>query len=99
MFTPTAEQEQRGTGATMPVKIRYTKNGSRYADWSKATPLEELELYRQLAPKEGSVLYSPHPKGPRRNTAEANPAASSASSPAPAAPAAGGLAGPPTGKG
>ena len=66
----------------MPVKIRYTKNGTRYADWSKATPLEELELYRQLAPKEGSVRYSPHPKGPRRNTAAANPAASSGSSPA-----------------
>ena len=68
----------------MTVKIRYTKNGTRYADWSKATPLEELELYRQLAPKNGFVMYSPHPKGPRRNTA-ANPAASSGSSPASAA--------------
>ena len=38
----------------MPVKIRYTKNGSPYADWSKATPLEELELYRQLPPRMGS---------------------------------------------
>jgi hypothetical protein len=82
----------------MVVKIRYTKNGTRYADTSKATPLEELELYRQLAPKEGSVRYSPHPKGPRRNTAAANPAASSASSPAPAAPGAS-RADPPSDKG
>ena len=83
----------------MVVKIRYTKNGSPYADWSKATPLEELELYRQLAPKNGSVMYSPHPKGPRRNIAAANPAASSSSSPAaPAAPGAS-SADPPSGKG
>ncbi len=34
----------------MPVKIRYTKNGTRYADWSKATPLEELELYPVSSP-------------------------------------------------
>ena len=83
----------------MPVKIRYTKKGTPYEDWSKATPLEELELYRQLAPKNGSVMYSPHPKGPRRNTAAANPAASSASSPA--APAAAAAASPeaqPSGK-
>jgi hypothetical protein len=69
----------------MPVKIRYTPKGTPYEDWSKATPLEELELYRQLAPKEGSVRYSPHPRGLRANTAEANPAASSGSSPASAA--------------
>ena len=69
----------------MPVKIRYTKNGTPYADWSKATPLEELELYRQLAPKEGSVLYSPHPRSPRSRT---NPAGSSGSSPAAPAPGA-----------
>ena len=74
----------------MVVKIRYTPKGTRYADTSKATPLEELELYRQLAPKEGFVMYSPHPKGPRRNTAEANreAAGSSGSSPASAAAAA-----------
>ena len=64
----------------MPVKIRYTPKGTRYEDWSKATPLEELELYRQLLPKNGFVSYSPHPKGPRANTAGANPAASSGSS-------------------
>lgn len=82
----------------MPVKIRYTPKGTRYADWSNATPLEELELYRQLAPKDGFVNYSPHPKGPRRSTAEANPAvASSASSPAPA-PEAAMKAGQPSGK-
>jgi hypothetical protein len=69
----------------MTVKIRYTKNGTRYADTSKATPLEELELYRQLAPKDGFVNYSPHPRGLRSNTAEANAAASSSSSPASAA--------------
>jgi len=65
MFSPTAEQEQRGTGATMPVKIHYTPKGARYADWSNATPLEELELYRQRsAPKQGFVRYSPHARGP-----------------------------------
>ena len=70
----------------MPVKIRYTKDGARYADYSKATASEELELYRQMAPKEGSVLYRPHPRGLRANTAGANPAGSSGSSPAAAAP-------------
>ena len=59
MFSPTAEQEQRGTGATMPVKIHYTPKGARYANWSNATPLEELELYRQRsAPKRGSCAIA-----------------------------------------
>ena len=82
----------------MVVKIRYTPKGTRYADTSKATPLEELELYRQLAPKNGFVSYSPHPKGPRRNTAAANPAASSSSSPAAPEAAAASPEGQPSGK-
>ena len=84
----------------MPVKIRYTKNGTRYASDEDLTPLEELEAYKAMQPKEGSVIYRPHPRGLRASTAAANPAASSGSSPTAAAahPAAAGRAGPPQGK-
>jgi hypothetical protein len=73
----------------MAVRIRYTRNGTRYADYSKATVLEELELYKQLAPKDGFVRYSPHPRGLRpASTDPSSSAASSGSSQAVAGPAA-----------
>lgn len=69
----------------MPVKIRYTPQGTRYASDEDLTPLEELEAYKAMQPKNGSVLYSPHPRGLRSSTAAANPAASSGSPQAAAA--------------
>jgi hypothetical protein len=76
----------------MVIRIRYTKAGTRYADYSKATASEELELYRRMQPKEGSVVYRPQPRSLRSRAADQ--AASSASSPA-----AEGQAGQPSGKG
>jgi hypothetical protein len=69
----------------MPVKIRYTPQGTRYASDEDLTPLEELEAYKAMQPKNGSVLYRPHPRGLRSSTAAANPAASSGSPQAAAA--------------
>jgi len=84
----------------MVIEIRYTKNGTRYADDRKATSSEMLELYRRMAPKEGSVIYRPQPRSLLRRAANqaANQAASSASS-QDAAAAAEGQAGQPSDKG
>ena len=69
----------------MVIRVRYTRNGTRYADYSKATPLEELELYKQMLPKNGSVIYRPHDVRGLHRTSATNPATSSGSSPASAA--------------
>lgn len=64
----------------MPVKIRYTPKGTPYEDWSNATASEELELYRQLAPKEGFVNYTRQPRS--RHTAPTADLAAGATNPA-----------------
>jgi hypothetical protein len=58
------------------MKIRYTPKGTRYADGGTVTWAEEMAAYDAIAPKEGFVRYSPHPRGPRLTAT--NPAASSA---------------------
>ena len=83
----------------MPVKIRYTPKGTRYASDEDLTSSEELEAYKAMQPKEGSVIYRPHPRGLRSNTAGAKPAGSSGSSPAGAAAAAASPEGQPSDKG
>ena len=91
----------------MVIKVRYTPKGTPYIDTRKATSLEALELYKQMQPKNGTVIYRPHDARSRHRTAPTadpagvapnHPAANSTSSPAAAGPAAAEQADRPPGK-